>query len=183
MRLLSVARMVEKKGLRYAIDAVARLAKDGHAVQYRIIGDGPLLPALRQHIADANVGETITLLGSQPHREVMRELSEAHVLLAPSVTAENGDKEGIPVSIMEAMAQGLVVVSTEHSGIPELVEHGVSGHLVPERDVDALTAQLRALVARPESWAALGAAARAKVERDFNQQMLDDDLEEILRGL
>jgi colanic acid/amylovoran biosynthesis glycosyltransferase len=92
------------------------------------------------------------------------------------VTSSDGDQEGIPVTIMEAMASGMLAVSTEHSGIPELVEHRHSGLLVPERDVAALTGALLHLVRSPDLWSAMCAAAREAVRREFEIATLNDRL-------
>jgi colanic acid/amylovoran biosynthesis glycosyltransferase len=92
------------------------------------------------------------------------------------VTGSDGDQEGIPVTIMEAMAAGMLVVSTRHSGIPELVEEGRSGLLVPEHDVSALAAALQNLVAASEDWPALSAAARDAVQQSFEIRALNEKL-------
>jgi colanic acid/amylovoran biosynthesis glycosyltransferase len=183
VEVLSVARLVEKKGIAYAIEAVARVTSEGIPIRYRIVGDGPLRSELEARVRKLDAGGAVEFLGARSHGEVLGLLDASHLFLAPSVTAESGDKEGIPVSIMEAMARGLVVVSTEHSGIPELVEHEVSGLLAPERDADALATILRRLAQHPDRWAALSAAARTKVVEEFNQDRLNDRLEEELRRL
>lgn len=183
MKLLSVARLVEKKGLGDAIAAVAKLRDDGVPVRYRIVGDGPLREALQAQVTELDLADVVELLGSKTQDEVHQLLDQAHVLLAPSVTAENGDQEGIPVSIMEAMARGLPVVSTNHTGIPELVEDGVSGRLVDEHDVGGLAAALAGLAREPERWAELGRAGRAKVEAEFDQDRLNDQLVDQIRAL
>ena len=181
VRLLSVARLVEKKGLEYAIRAVAAATALGQHLEYRIVGDGPLHGELRALIDGLGVSGVVSLEGPLAREDVRREMDAAHIFVAPSVTAANGDMEGIPVAIMEAMALGLPVVSTRHSGIPELVRHGHSGLLVEERDAEGLTRALMELVADPESWLRLGSAARESVERDFSIERLDDRLLALLR--
>ena len=98
------------------------------------------------------------------------------MLLAPSVTTENGDEEGIPGVIMEAFAQGLPVVSTRHAGIPEVVQDGESGFLVPERDVDGLAEKLQCLVERPALRSAMGRKGRNFVDEYYNIEKLNDRL-------
>lgn len=181
VRLLSVARLVEKKGLDCAIRAVAAATALGQRLDYRIVGDGPLRAALGALIADLGVDDVVSLVGPLARDGVRREMDAAHVLVAPSVTAADGDMEGIPVAIMEAMALGLPVVSTRHSGIPELVRHGHSGILVAERDVDGLTRAIIELAANPDTWPLLAAAARDRVERDFSLERLNDRLLSLLR--
>jgi colanic acid/amylovoran biosynthesis glycosyltransferase len=123
------------------------------------------------------------MIGAQSHAEVMRLMEEAHILIAPSITAADGDEEGIPNTVKEAMALGLPVVSTTHAGIPELVEDGVSGFLVPERDSAALGERLAQLVDRPETWAALGRAGRQRIERHFDIDRLNDELLVLYEGI
>ena len=109
----------------------------------------------------------------------MRDLLDASdVLVAASVTAKSGDQEGIPNAVKEGMALGLPVVSTRHSGIPELVDDGSNGLLVPERDADALAAAFRTLLANPGLWATMGHSAREKVEREYDIEKLNDRLEQ-----
>lgn len=181
--MISVARLVEKKGIEYAIRAVARLVASELNIQYRIIGDGPLLASLKQLVSEMHLHEYVVFLGAKTSDEVIHELSRAHLFLAPSVTSHCGDMEGIPTVLMEAMAAGLPVISTLHSGIPELVEDGVSGKLVGERDVQALAHALHELVADVKQWPAMGAAGREKVLREFNIEKLNERLERLFEKL
>jgi colanic acid/amylovoran biosynthesis glycosyltransferase len=175
-RLLSVCRLVQKKGIEYSIRAVAAVAKTGRKVRYDIVGDGPLRSRLDALIGDLGMNETVIIHGSRKKREVVAILDRAHILLAPSVTADDGDKEGIPVALMEAMATGLPVISTRHSGVPELVHDGISGYLVPERDIDALATSIGELVDGHELWVRMGEAGREMVDRHFNIDVLNDQL-------
>jgi colanic acid/amylovoran biosynthesis glycosyltransferase len=179
MRLLSIARLVEKKGIGYALEAVARVAASGRAVRYDVIGDGPLRPALERKSGELGVRHLVRFLGTRDHVQVVTALDDAHALLQPSVTAGSGDQEGIPNVLKEAMASGLPVVSTRHSGIPELVEHDVSGFLVPERDVDALVDRIAYLADHPGRWPEMGRAGRKKVEREYDRDRLNRRLMEL----
>lgn len=183
LRLIGVSRLVEKKGVEYGIRAVAALAARGRHVHYEIVGDGPLRPALQRLIGELGIADRVTLRGWLAQDEVLRAYERAHVTIAPSVTGANGDQEGIPVALMEAMALGMPVVSTFHSGIPELVEDGVSGRLVPERDVEALAGAIEALIDAPGQWAAMGRAGRRRVEEAFDVDRLNDALVERLEAL
>lgn len=174
IQILSVSRLVEKKGIGDAILAVARL-RIGYT--YQIVGDGPLRSVLDALAKFVLASSAITLLGPQPQSTVASLLQVTDVFLAPSVTASDGDIEGLPVAIMEAMASGVPVVSTWHSGIPELVADGVSGFLVPEGDVDALADRLTRLAEAPALRAAMGAAGRAIVVGEFDSTMLASRLE------
>lgn len=182
-RLLTVARLVEKKGVAYAVQAVARLVGEGKHISYVIAGDGVLRPEIERSIGELGLSTHVRILGWVDEEQVARLMREAHVLVAPSVTAADGDQEGIPTVLKEAIATGLPVVSTQHSGIPELVEDGVSGFLVAERDVDALADRLAHLIDHPELWAAMGRAGRMKVERKFDLGRLNDRLVELYRRL
>jgi len=108
--------------------------------------------------------------------ELVKLLTDADILLAPSVTSHDGDQEGIPVVLMEALAQGLPVVSTYHSGIPELVQDKKSGLLVQERDVNSLVEKLEYLFVHQETWAELGKAGRKHVEEHYEIKKLNDQL-------
>ncbi|MFO7324297.1 MAG: glycosyltransferase [Pseudomonadota bacterium] len=180
LRVLSVARMVEKKGLAYAIQGVMRT---GQPVHYRIIGDGPLRGRLAALARQAPAGTHIELLGVRSEQEVAAALAWTDVFLLPSVTADNGDMEGIPVSLMEAMAAGIPVLASRHSGIPELVDHGVSGWLVPERDADAIARVLSSVAAGTEPVARIRRAARATIEARFDNTMLAGRLLDVLGRL
>ncbi len=180
--IVSIARLVEKKGIEYAIRAIRALVPPiGIRIRYTVIGDGPLRASLSALIAELDLSTTVRLVGWKEQTEVMGYLDASHIFLAPSVTAADGDQEGIPVSLMEAMAMGLPVVSTLHSGIPELVEDGVSGLLVPERDVDALANRLDYLIRDAHLRMQIGRAARAKVEAQYDQPMLNVRLVELFQ--
>lgn len=183
VRVVSVARLVEKKGLAYAVRAVAALRRDGIDIALDIVGDGPLRASLESLIAELGMSNAVRIIGARSRDEVARAMEAAHLFAAPSVTARDGDMEGIPVALMEAMASGVPVVATRHSGIPELVEDKVSGLLVSERDTDALAAAFRWLVEHPERWMAMASAAHDAVEQNFNGERLNDELVTLLEGV
>lgn len=183
IRLVTIARLVEKKGVEYGIRAVARVVEKHPDLEYLIVGDGPLMEDLQGIIDELQLGSRVKLLGWKERQEIIHILNQAHILVAPSVTSRDGDSEGIPNVLKEAMAMGMPVVSTWHSGIPELVEDGVSGFLVPERDVDALAEKLEYLMSHQECWADMGRAGRAFVEENFEINRLNDRLEKIYREL
>jgi colanic acid/amylovoran biosynthesis glycosyltransferase len=182
VRLLSVARLTEKKGMEYGIRAVAELMRDGMEVRYDIVGAGPDEAALRELIRSLGLEHVVKLVGSLPGQEVLSAMAGAHVLLAPSVTARDGNQEGLPVVLMEALASGLPVVSTRHTGIPELVEHGVTGMLARERDVAGLVEGVRTLLRDPALYTAIAARGRARVARDHDIDQLNDQLADLLAG-
>jgi colanic acid/amylovoran biosynthesis glycosyltransferase len=183
LRLVSVGRLVEKKGIAHVLGALRLLVDRGVGAEYRVFGDGPLREPLAALASHLGVTDRVHFEGRQPQEAVRDGLAAADVLVAASVTAADGDEEGIPNVLKEAMALGMPVVGTRHAGIPELVEDGVSGWLVPERDESALAGALARLAAEPERWAAMGRAGRAKVEREYDILRLNDRLAGMLETL
>ena len=183
--IVGIARLVEKKGLRYGIQAVAGLIKEYPHLQlsYQIIGDGILRTELEAQIEELGVTKQVKLLGWKKQQEVQAIISQADLILAPSITSTKGDCEGIPVSLMEAMAQAIPVVSTYHSGIPELVEDGVTGYLVKEKQIDDLTQKLEHLANKPSLRQQMGLAGREKVLQEYNIKLLCDRLVETYQKL
>jgi colanic acid/amylovoran biosynthesis glycosyltransferase len=182
-RIVTIGRLVEKKGVTYALKAVAQVIASGRAVVYDIVGDGPLRIQLEHLIEQFGVGTHVRLHDWKSHREIVAMMEASHILLAPSVTAGDGDEEGIPNVVKEAMAVGLPVVSTVHAGIPELVVDGESGFLVPERSVDLLAERIMYLCDHPEIWPPLSHAARRKVETEFDIDGLSSKLVDLYAAL
>jgi colanic acid/amylovoran biosynthesis glycosyltransferase len=178
-RAITVARLVEKKGIADAILSLAKLETD---FEYVIVGDGPLRADLEALARSKGIADRVQFTGSLPRTRVAELLASASVFLAPSVTAGDGDIEGMPVSIMEAMAVGLPVVSTRHSAIDELVSDRTSGFLVPEHDVGGITRSLAALAGDSGLRARMGEAGRAIIARDFEIGALTRRLEGLLAG-
>ncbi len=182
-RLLFIGRLEAKKGVFMATQAVAEAIRSGRNLVFDVVGDGALRVELEAFIRAQGIGDHVRLYGWQSQDQVLGHLQAAHLLVAPSVTAPSGDQEGIPNTVKEGMAVGLPVLSTFHSGIPELVEDGVSGYLVAENDVTALTNRLVCLVDQVERWPAMGRAGRAKIEADYNIETLNDRLVDLYEGL
>jgi colanic acid/amylovoran biosynthesis glycosyltransferase len=176
LRVVSVARLVEKKGVRYLCEAAASLIAQGVSIDLEIIGDGPLQAELERFVNAQALGAHIHIQGRRDKAYVQAALRSADVFALPSVTAADGDQEGIPVSLMEAMASGVPCLSTLHSGIPELIEDGISGWLVPERDVAALADKLAGIQRGDFDLAAIARCAWLTVETHFNQTRLHDQL-------
>ena len=166
--ILAVGRLDATKGFDVLIDAVGALHRQGRRVRCRIVGEGPLEPSLRAAIARHRLTDLVELTGALPQGAVRESLRAASIFALPSVITESGNRDGIPVALMEAMAAGTPAVSTRVSGIPELIEDGAEGLLVPERDSRALAAALARLLDDPELGAQLAVAARAKIERQFD---------------
>lgn len=178
--VLTVARLVEKKGVRFGLEAFSKLVDDVPEARYTVVGDGPLRPALEAHSRRLGIEQFVEFTGWRQRDEVQKMMFEHDLLLAPSVTASDGDMEGIPVVVMEAMATGMPVVSTWHSGIPELVCHGQSGLLAAERDVDELARCLQRMAANPAQWSDFGRCGRRTIEQSFDQVVLTDRLVALL---
>ena len=190
VRLLSVGRLVEKKGFEYSIQGVAKVLKSFPNVQYEIAGDGPLRSSLEKLVAELGVANNIKLLGFQTREEVLRLLRAANIFLAPCVTSDGrsgtcwvGDVETGPVVVLEAMASGMPIISTRHTGIPEMVHDGESGFLLEERDVDGIADRLTHLLKHPEIWQGMGQKGRNHVEEYHNLDKQTDRLVEIYRQL
>jgi colanic acid/amylovoran biosynthesis glycosyltransferase len=170
MLVSSVADLIPKKGHGYLVRACALLAERGVGFACEIGGAGPLEGELARDIADAELGDRVRLLGRLNHSDVrgLLERSDVFVLACVDMRASGEHMDGIPVALMEAMAMGIPVVSTTVAGIPELIEDGVSGFLVPERDEAALAAALERLASDVELRAEMGRNARARVARQFD---------------
>ena len=167
-QILCVARLETVKGHRYLIEACRILAEHSWDFECHLIGDGPRRQDIEAQIETAGLGDRVLLHGPRTRDEIVQWMAAADVLVLPSAPTRSGRREGIPVVLMEAMASELPVVSTATSGIPELVDDGVSGLLVAPEDALALAAALERLVASPDLRQALGRAGRARVARDFD---------------
>lgn len=183
IRIISVGRLVGKKGFQYAIDAVASLIDQNYRVSYTIIGDGPLRGELKERISRLNIEQQVSIQGWRSHTGVIDELGKSHILFAPSVTTESGDKEGIPNVLKEAMAVGTPVIATDHSGIPELILHEKTGLLVPEKDSQAIEKSVQTLLDRPDLSDRLIRNAREYVEAEFDSDILNDKLVQLYGNL
>lgn len=168
VKIVSVARATEKKGLEYAIRAMVQLNNN---YNLSIIGGGALEKQLIALSEELGVTSRVTFHGAKPPSFVKATLDESDIFLLPSVIDSDGDMEGVPVALMEAMASGLVVISTQHSGIPELIDNEKNGFLVPERDSTAISAAI-VQASSSTNLSMLRREARMKVEKEFNSHTL-----------
>lgn len=166
-QLLSVGRFCEKKGFPYLIRACHILKERGWRFSCAIVGWGALREQLERLIAELNLASQVSLLAEMTHDRLVGMYREADIFVLPSILAQDGDRDGIPNVLIEAMAMRLPVVSTDVSGIPELVDHMQNGLLVPEKDVTALASAMEILLSRPELRARFGENGRSKVMRQF----------------
>lgn len=166
--ILAVGQLKEKKGFTYLLQACHELHTEGYAFKCQIIGEGPLREDLENQIHQLNLTQVVELCGALPHEKVIEMYSQATIFVLPAVTSSDGDRDGIPNVILEALAMQLPVVSTLHSGIPEVIKHGVNGLLVEAKDVPSLAAALISLIKQPAMRKSLGQAGRDTVIEKFD---------------
>jgi len=166
--ILHVGRLVEKKGTRLLIRALAEVRGDHPRARLVVLGDGPLRARLEAEAAALGVAASVQFLGNRPQAEVAAWMARAWLLAAPSVTAGDGDAEGLPTVIVEAAASGVPVIGADHSGIPEAVIEGKTGFIVPEGAVEPLARRIAELVQAPRLRNAMGRAGRAMAEERFD---------------
>ena len=166
--ILSVGQLKEKKGFPYLLRACDILRQQGYDFKCEIIGDGPDRASLQALVAELGLQDRVTLRGALPNVEVMARYPQAALFALPCVIAASADRDGIPNVVLEAMAFGLPVVSTNISGIPEVVEDGVTGLLVTSGNVEALAAAIARLLDDPDLRQRLAAAGRRRVEECFD---------------
>ena len=185
MRILTVGRLTEKKGTAQALQALAQLAKTSpeKSWTFEIIGDGERRGDLEQLAADLGIGGQVRFLGARSHAQVRQAMNEADIFLLPSLTASTGDMEGLPIVLMEAMSAGLLVVSTRHSGIPELVRDGENGVLADEGDVDGLFRRLDRIFDHRDELPILVSRGRRTIETEFHADRQSQELIEWLWAL
>ncbi|HYI08023.1 MAG TPA: glycosyltransferase [Thermoanaerobaculia bacterium] len=166
--VLSVADLTPSRGFPYLIDAFARLIRAGVDVECTIVGEGPLREVTELWIAEHHLSDRVTLTGALPQHEVAALMGKADIFVFPSVVATDGQMDGIPVSLMEAMAAGNAVIAAPVSGIPELVRQEVNGLLVDATHPDRLAQAIIHLIRDPELRSRLGRAAIETVKKDFD---------------
>ena len=179
LRLLAVGRLVRKKGLDIFVEACGLLHRQGLRFQAVIIGDddevgdrSKVSEDLRSRIARLGIEDRVRMLGQLGQREVYDHYGRASIFCLPCRVLDDGDRDGIPNVLLEAMWCGLPVVTTGVSGIPELVEHGTNGLIVPGEDPDALAHAVAKLAADPDLAHRMGEAGRAIVSERFDGDVL-----------
>lgn len=167
-RILAVGRLVEKKGFDVLIEACALLVKWGVDFQCEIIGKGELQHILQEQISRLELEEKVHLVGPRPQEQVLEAYHQASIFALPCIVGRDGNRDGLPTVLLEAMATGLPVISTDLTGIPEIINHGQEGLLVEQNNPWALAASLAELLHQPARRQAMGQAARYKVEQVFD---------------
>jgi colanic acid/amylovoran biosynthesis glycosyltransferase len=181
IRLLTVARLVEGKGIEYAIHAIELLKNRYPHLRYQIVGDGPLRGRLIELTSTLGLRNHVEFLGALPQESVIQIYRNAHIFLLPSVLAESGWEESQAVVLAEAQAVGLPVIATRTGGISESICDGKSGNLVPPRDPIALADAIERLAKHPDRWSGMGRAGRAYVKDRFDIEKLIDRLVDLYR--
>jgi len=166
--ILTVGRLVEKKGFRYLIEACKVLKARGKKFRCKIIGTGPLHDELQQQINKANLTDCVTLCGPRPQQEVIQEIRNATLFAAPCIVGVDGNRDGLPTVLLEAMALGTPCISTDVTGIPEVIHHNKTGLMVEQKNSDSLADALETLLDNTELRKKLAQNARKLIEKDFN---------------
>ncbi|NUQ64862.1 MAG: glycosyltransferase family 4 protein [Pirellulales bacterium] len=166
--VVAVGRLVEKKGFADLVDSCAVLARRGRRLRCRIIGEGELQEDLRRRISAAGVEGLVELLGPRPQSEVIGIVQEAAVFAAPCVVGSDGNRDGLPTVLLEAMALGTPCISTDVTGIPEVVRHGDTGMIVPQHDPESLADQIERLLDSPDLRTELAERARELIAAEFD---------------
>jgi glycosyltransferase involved in cell wall biosynthesis len=183
VRFLFVGRLADKKdpvslleSFRLVVDSLNDMRPT-----LTMVGDGPLRDEVETKIHELELDDCVHLTGHQTHEEVIQHFANAHIYVQHSVVAPNGDEEGLPVSITEALAAGLPVVSTRHSGIPEAVRENECGLLVDEKDVNGMAGAMIRLAREPGTCDRLGAAGRQLLEAEFSTPVVQERLKALLQ--
>ena len=180
-RLLFVAQLAERKGAPYLIEACRLLALQGLDFECNLIGDGHQRAELEKLITDYGIGDRVKLLRALPQEEVKKLLASTDIFILPCIIAEDGDMDGIPVSLMEAMSMGIPVISTRISGIPELISNRESGILVEEKNAAELSEAILQLIHDSELREQLAVNGRQKIEKEFNIHKTSAEIGELFQ--
>jgi colanic acid/amylovoran biosynthesis glycosyltransferase len=179
---VAVGRFTEKKAPQLTLSAFAQVYQIRPDARLRMIGEGPLLDDCRKLAEQLGISEAVKFLGAQTPEVVRQELKGSRCFVQHSVEASTGDSEGTPVSILEAGATGLPVVSTRHAGIPDVVIEGETGFLVDERDVAGMAQHMLRLVEDPGLARQMGLAGRRQIEMHFSKQQRLGNLWQIIES-
>jgi colanic acid/amylovoran biosynthesis glycosyltransferase len=176
-RVIQACRLIPKKGVATSLRAFAVFKKDNPEAEFFIAGKGPLQPELEMLAAGLGIYKDVHFVGFLSQPKLLELYANSHLFLHPSETSPNQDQEGVPNSVLEAMATGLPVAATRHGGIPEAVEHGRTGWLVPEEDHVALANAMQEIARSPRVLTEMGLRAREAVIKRFEQEAQIDQLE------
>lgn len=182
LHILSVGRLVEKKGHVYLLEAVRTLAAGGVDVRCTIVGDGPLHASLHAYIVKEGLADRVFLAGGKPQSEVKRLFQACDLFVLPCIVAGNGDRDGIPNVVLEALAMEVPVITTPAGSTRELIVDGETGILVPERQAGAIAEAVKTLLASPELRARLRKNGRELVCRKFDSARTLDEVRQLFHA-
>lgn len=179
IKILTVARLSEEKGLSFSIEAIWRIQAQNPNLhlEYSIIGDGPLREGLKQRIQDLALIDVVHLLGYGDQNQVIRSMQESHIFVLPSLS------EALPVVMMEAQAVGLPVVATNVGSVDQAMIQDKSGYLIPPGNIEALVDRIQHLIDHPEKWHEMGRAGREFIEEYYDIRKLNRRLANVYRAL
>lgn len=178
-RFVQAGRLIEKKGLLVTLRMFAAFLRQYPNATLTIAGEGPLLGELQNLARELNIAQRVSFTGFISQEELREIYYQSHIFVHPSQTGRDGNQEGVPNSMLEAMATGLPVFATEHGGIPEAVENGVSGVLVAERDDEGLARALVNAAQDPGFLSRLARAGAESIRKNFDLQQQAQRLEDI----
>ncbi len=179
-RIVSVGRLVEKKGFSVLIDACALLLERGCEFDCQIVGEGELEETLRDHIRRLGLERRVILVGPRPQREVIGLLRKATVFAAPCIVGGDGNRDGLPTVLLEAMAVGTPCISTDVTGIPEVVQDGVTGLIARQGDAESLAGGLQRLLADESLRVQLAERARTLIQEQFDVHSNAAEIRELI---
>lgn len=180
--LISCGRFVEKKGILHSLKAFKRLLETHPNENLKLIGDGPLKEEIESFILANNLSQNISLTGVLKPGEVAKALQESKVFLQHSITTEDNDQEGTPLSILEAMSCGLPVIATKHAGIKQLIQDGKNGYLVEEKDEIGMSEKMKQVLSSESQLNIMGEFARKTVLDQYSLERYIQDLSDLIHA-
>jgi len=182
-QIMMIGRMVEKKGFEYAIKSIANLKRANLDVTLNLFGNGPLKKELQTLASELNLNGNVKFHGYVPMKKIVGNLEKHSILLAPSVTAKDGDKEGLPNTILEAMAKGIPVIASKHAAIPEAVKDNETGFLVDERSPEQISDKITCILKDKEQINNIRIAARRYIEENHSIEGMVTKVESIYNNV
>lgn len=171
IKIIQVGRLVEKKGILLTLEVLKRI-KNKINFHFTVVGEGDLLMEARSKAETMGLRDCIDFLGARNNKECLSLISSSDILVVPSLTGENGDSEGIPNVAKEAMAIGCIVVSSDHSGLKELVVDGFNGYLFTENNIDDFQSKLELAISNKVDWPIVAKRARENIEENFSIEVI-----------
>jgi glycosyltransferase involved in cell wall biosynthesis len=171
IKILSVGRLTHKKGYFICLDAIAKIKKERKNIIYEIIGEGSLEEEIKKYSREKSLEDVVHFIGAVNREQVKSFMIECDILLLHSITSVDGDMEGTPTVILEVGLLGKPVVSTYHAGIPEIIDHGISGYLTKEGDVDQTVESLCNLIDNEKKRILFGKMLKKKIINEYSEEL------------